>query len=149
WKGLFTRPTQKRAQQPNFTQFAAASFARFRRLTRIILPIFVLTAVYDLFRFRGWGVGWLVEAEVSLLAITALTIGIDAYGRRQKDPFAEHNLSRFILLLLLLDALMQAGSDVTLAQGGGIRPWFVRWLHLAAFGLWFGGAVWNTFITVP
>jgi putative copper resistance protein D len=24
-----------------------------------------------------------------------------------------------------------------------------RWLHLTAFGLWFGGAVWNIFIAVP
>lgn len=149
WKGLFTRPAQKRVQQPYFTQFTAASFARFRRLTQIILPIFVLTAVYDLFRFAGWGVSWLVEAEIYLLAMLVLTIGVDAYGRRQKDPFAQRNLARFILLLLLLDVLVQAGFDVMLAQGGWIRPWFVRWLHMAAFGLWFGGAVWNIFITVP
>jgi putative copper resistance protein D len=25
----------------------------------------------------------------------------------------------------------------------------VRTIHLAAFGMWFGGAVWNVFITVP
>lgn len=149
WKGLFIHLAKNQAQQPYFTPFTAASFARFRRLTQIILPIFVLTAVYDLFRFSGWGVGWLVEVEVSLLTIIALTIGIDAYGRRQKDPFAKRNLSRFILLLLLLDALVQAGFDVMLAQGGWVQPWFVRWLHLAAFGLWFGGAVWNIFITVP
>lgn len=149
WKGLFARPAQKVAQQPYFAQFTAVSFDRFRRLTRIILPIFVLTAVYDLFRFIGWGVGELVEVEIYLLAIITLTIGVDAYGRRQKDPFAERNLARFILLLLLLDALVQAGFDVTLAQGGGTRPLLVRWLHLAAFGFWFGGAIWNIFITVP
>jgi putative copper resistance protein D len=94
-------------------------------------------------------VGWLVEAEIYLLAMIVLTAGVDAYGRRQKDPFAERNLAQFILLLLLLDALVQAGFDVTLAQGGGIQPWLLRWLHLAAFALWFGGAVWNIFITVP
>ncbi len=149
WKGLFARPAQKGAQQSYFAQFTAVSFARFRRLTWIVLPIFVLMAVYDLFRFIGWGVGGLVEAEIYLLAIITLTIGVDAYSRRQKDPFAERNLARFILLLLLLDALVQAGFDVTLAQSGGIRPLLVRWLHLAAFGLWFGGAVWNIFITVP
>ena len=149
WKGLFVHPAQKQAQQPYFTQFTAVSFARFRRLTQIMLSIFVLTAVYDLFRFGSWGVSWLVAAEVSLLTIIVLTIGADAYGRRQEDPFAQRNLARFILLLLLLDAAVQAGFDVMLAQGGGLQPWFVRWLHLAAFGLWFGGAVWNIFITVP
>ena len=150
WKGLFTRPAQKQAQQPYFIQFTSASFARFRRLTQIILPVFALTAVYDLFRFALWGVdGWIVEAEIYLLAMIMLAAGVDAYGRHQKNPFAERNLARFVLLLLLLDALVLAGFDVTLAQGGQAWPLLVRWLHLAAFGLWFGGAVWNIFITVP
>lgn len=150
WKGLFAHPAQEPAQQPYFTQFTAASFARFRRLTQIILPIFVLTAVYDLFRFTSWGVNWLVELEVYLLAFIALTVSVDAYGRRRtKNPFAERNLARLILLLLLLDALMQAGFDVILTQGGQPWPLLVRWLHLVAFGLWFGAAVWNIFITVP
>lgn len=150
WKGLFTRQAEKQAYRPYFLQFTAASFARFQRLTQIILPIFALTAVYDLFRFAGWGAdGWIVEAEIYLLAMIMLAAGVDVYGRRQKNPFVERNLARFILLLLLLDALVLAGFDVMLAHGGGIWPLLVRWLHLAAFGLWFGGAVWNIFITVP
>lgn len=149
WKGLFARPTNERAQQPYFTQFTAASFARFRRLAQIALPLFVVTAVYDLFRFAAWGVGWLVWLEIAILAMIVLAIGADAYGRGRNDPFAERNLARLTLLFLLLNALVQAGFDVILAQDGGIRPLLVRWLHLAAFGLWFGGAVWNIFITVP
>ncbi len=54
-----------------------------------------------------------------------------------------------MLGLLLIDALFQATFDVTLSQGGAWWPLLVRWLHLAAFGLWIGGAVWNIFITVP
>ncbi|GJM42678.1 MAG: hypothetical protein DHS20C20_29600 [Ardenticatenaceae bacterium] len=149
WKGLFARPAQKVAQQPYFAQFTAASFRRFRRLTQIALPVFALTAVYDLFRFTTWGVGWVAEAEIYLLAMIVLAAGVDAYGRRPKNPFAQRNLARFILLLLMLNALVQAGFDVRLAQGGSIWPLLVRWLHLAAFGLWLGGAVWNIFITVP
>lgn len=93
--------------------------------------------------------GWLVRVDAILLAAIALATGVDTYGRRPNDPFAERNLARFILLLLLLDTLVQASFDVILAQGGGIRPLLVRWLHLAALSLWFGGAVWNIFITVP
>lgn len=149
WKGLFTYPAEKPGHQPYFIQFTAASFTRFRRLAQIIVPIFLLTAVYDLLRFTGWGIGLLIEAEIVLLSIITLTIGVDAYSRRQENPFAERGLARFILLMLLLDALIQAGFDVMLSQGGGMWPWLVRWLHLAAFFLWFGGAVWNIFITVP
>lgn len=149
WKGLFARPAQKQAQQPYFAQFTAASFVRFRRIAQIALPIFGLTAVYDLLRFNDWGVGWLAGVEVILLVMIVVMAGVDVYGRRPDNPFAQRNLARLILLLLLMDALVQAGFDVTLAQGGGIWPWLVRWLHLAAFGLWFGGAVWNIFITVP
>lgn len=149
WKGLFARPARLPAQQPYFVQFTAASFNRFRRLAQIALPLFVITAVYDLFRFEAWGVGWLVWLEGALLSTIVLIAGIDAYGRRPANPFLERNLARLILVLLLLDALVQAGFDVILAQGGGLWPWLVRWLHLAAFGLWFGGAVWNIFITVP
>ena len=40
---------------------------------------YCLMAVYDLFRFIGWGVGGLVETEIYLLAIITLTIGVDAW----------------------------------------------------------------------
>lgn len=149
WKGLFARPAQKPAQRSYFAQFSEASFARFRRVAQVALAVLVVTAVIDLFRFTAWGVGWLAAAEIGLLASITLATGINAYGRRGGDPFAERNLARLTLLLLLLDALVQAGFDVVLVQGSGIWPLLVRWLHLIAFGLWFGGAVWNIFITVP
>jgi putative copper resistance protein D len=149
WKGLFASPAEKPAQQPYFAQFTAASFARFRRVAQIALPVFLLTAVYDLFRFADWGVSGLLTAEMVLLALLALTGSVDAYGQQPENPFAARRLARLILLLLMLDALVQAGFDVTLTQGGQMWPLLVRWLHLAAFGLWFGGAVWNIFITVP
>ncbi len=149
WKGFFARPAEKQAQQPYFEAFTAASYARFRRVAQIALPLFVVTAVYDLFRFASWGVGGLLTMEMFLLALIALTVSVDAYGQQPENPFAARRLARVILLLLLLDALVQAGFDVTLTQGGQTGPLLVRWLHLAAFGLWFGGAVWNIFITVP
>ncbi|NUQ37199.1 MAG: CopD family protein [Caldilineales bacterium] len=150
WKGLFIRPAEKPTQQPFFIRFAAASQDGFRRIVRVALPIFLLTALVDAGRFSGWGVGWLAWAEVALLVAIALAAGWDAYGRAAADaPFGQQPLARLVLGLLLLDALVQAGFDVTLAQGGQVWPLLVRWLHLAAFGLWFGGALWNIFIAVP
>ncbi|MCB0005521.1 MAG: hypothetical protein KDE09_00365 [Anaerolineales bacterium] len=149
WKGLFARPAQKPAQSPYFAHFSAASFARFRRVTQIALPILVITAVFDLFRFSAWGIGWLASLEIGLIAAITITVGLDAYRHRQDDPFGELNVARLAMILLLLAALVQGGFDVLPTQGGGVWPLLVRWLHLAAFGLWFGGAVWNIFITVP
>jgi putative copper resistance protein D len=90
-----------------------------------------------------------VWLETALVVAITLTVGLDAYGHGKEDPFAERGLACLILLLLMLDVLVQAAFDVTLSQGRQLWPLFVRWLHLAAFGLWFGGAVWNIFITVP
>ncbi|MBX7234414.1 MAG: CopD family protein [Caldilineales bacterium] len=149
WKGLFIRPAEKAAQGPYFSRFAAASQARFRRIAQAALPLFLLAALIDLRRFSGWGVGWLVWPEAALLLGIGLAAGWDAYGRRAADPFSQRRLARLALGLLLLDALVQAAFDVTLAQGGRALPLAVRWLHLAAFGLWFGAAVWNIFIAVP
>lgn len=149
WMALFIRPAQKQAQQPYFARFAGASQARFRRIAQVALPIFLLAALLDLRRFSAWGVGWLAWVEAALLIGIGLAAGWFAYGRRAQDPYRIQPLGRLALGLLLLDALVQAAFDVTLAQGGQALPLAVRWLHLAAFGLWFGGAVWNIFIAVP
>ncbi len=151
WMALFIRPAaaQKPAQQPYFARFAIASQARFRRIVQFALPLFLLTALLDLRRFSGWGVGWLSWVEAALLIGIGLTVGWFAYGRRAQDPYRLQPLARLTLALLLLDALVQAAFDVTLAQGGQALPLAVRWLHLAAFGLWFGAALWNIFIAVP
>ena len=65
------------------------------------------------------------------------------------DPFAERKTGALIFALMLVDAFVQAGFDVTLAQNGQAWPLILRGWHLAAFGLWFGGAVWNIFVAVP
>ena len=100
------------------------------------------------FRFAAWGVGWLVWLEIAILAMIVLAIGADAYGRGRNDPFAERNLARLTLLFLLLNALVQAGFDVILAQDGDTA---VAGSLAAPGRLWplVWRAVWNIFITVP
>lgn len=151
WKGLFARPGDLPAQRPYFTRFTAASYARFRRLMRFILPVFVATALYDLFRFATWEIdNWLVWFEALLLAAITFTASFDIFRTVDKeDPFRERTAARVLLALLLMDAVAMGAFDVTLAQNGQAWPLLVRTIHLAAFGMWFGGAVWNVFITVP
>lgn len=151
WKGLFAQPGDLPKHRPYFARFTTASFSRFRWLVRIVLPVFVLSAVYDLLRFASWDLeSWLVWSEAALLAAITLTVGFDAFRPIKKDdPFVERFTARLLLVLLLVDAFVLAAFDVSLAQGGQAWPLLVRTLHIAAFALWLGGAVWNIFITVP
>ncbi|MCC6148038.1 MAG: hypothetical protein IT308_10780 [Anaerolineaceae bacterium] len=151
WKGLFAQPGDLPEQRPYFARFTAASYARFRTLMRFILPLFVVTSVYDIFRFAGWKVdSWLILMEAVLVAAITFTASFDIFRTTKKDnPFQERTTARVLLALLLIDAFAIAAFDVNLAQGGRTWPLLVRAIHVAAFGMWFGGAVWNIFITVP
>jgi len=150
WKALFPRPARKAGQVAAFAAYTSGQYRRFRRLTHFVLPVFIAGALFDVVRFSGWAVGWPIWAAIALILLLAGLIGRDAYApREQGQPFAERRLAAAILALLLLYALVQAAFDVILAQGVQPLPLLVRWLHLGAFGLWFGGAVWNIFISVP
>lgn len=151
WKGLFAQPGELPDQRPYFARFTAASYARFRGLMRFALPVFVLTAIYDLFRFAAWGIDpWLVGLEAVLVAAITLTASFDIFRAIDPDdPFRERTAARVLLVLLLANAFTLAAFDVILAQNGQAWHLLIRSIHLAAFGLWFGGAVWNIFITVP
>jgi len=151
WKGLFAKPAELPEQRSYFARFTAGSYARFRSLMRFILPIFIVTALFDTYRFASMGVAsWLVWFEVAIITAVTFTAGYDVFRPVNKeDPFGERTIAKAILALLLVDAIILAAFDVNLAQGGRIWPLVVRSIHLAAFGMWFGGAVWNIFITVP
>lgn len=149
WKALFVQPGESLSHHEPFARFASGEFRRFRRVAQIVLPIFLAGAVWDALRFSGWGAGWIAWADLALAAAIAAVAGADAYLGARPDPFAERRLARTALALFVLDALAQAALDVVLTQGWSWLPLFARWLHIGAFGLWFGGALWNIFIAVP
>lgn len=151
WKGVFTEPADQPAQRPYFTRFVDGEYSRFRRWMRVVLPVYLVFAIYDLQRFASWGVKpWLVWASAAVLVAIALTGGLDIFRKvDHEDPFQERSTARLLLAFLLIDAMMQAAFDVFLAQNGQIGALVLRSIHIAAFGLWIGGAVWNIFITVP
>lgn len=149
WKGLFTQPAHRPAQSAYVAAFVRAQFARFRRLAWVVLGVYFVTGLFDLVRFSEMGVGWPIWLGAALMVAITLVVMHELYLRRPDDPFAERPEARLVLGLLVIDALFQATFDVALSQGGAWWPLLVRWLHLTAFGLWIGGAVWNIFITVP
>lgn len=149
WKGLFIQPAHRPAQSAYVAAFVTAQFARFRRLAWVVLGVYFITGLLDLVRFSSLGVGWPIWLGAALMVSIVMVTMHELYLRRPDNPFAERPEARLLLGLLLIDALFQATFDVTLSQGGAWWPLLVRWLHLAAFGLWIGGATWNIFITVP
>ncbi len=151
WKGLFAAPAELPEQRSYFAQFTAASYARFRSLLRFVVPVYILTALYDLFRFAAWAVTpWLIWLEAIMIAAIAVVASFDIFAQvKPDDPFRERAIARLLLGLLMIDAFVVAAFDVTLAQNGQALAMVLRTIHVAAFGLWFGGAVWNIFITVP
>lgn len=149
WKGLIAQPAHRPAQTAYVNAFVNAEFARFRRFAWVALAVYVAGGLVDLIRFSGLGVGWPVWVGAALLVAVVMVVLHELYTRRPDDPLAERPEARLVMTLLLLDALFQAAFDVTLSQGGAWWPLLVRWLHLAAFCLWIGGATWNIFIAVP
>lgn len=150
WKALFVRPPESAAHRDGFAQFAAGEFRLFRRIARVAVFVFVVGAVWDAARFAGWGAGTaLVALDLGLAAAVAIVIGVDVFRAPSADPYAQRRPAVVALVLLVLAALAQGALDVTLAQGWAVGPLAVRGLHLAAFGLWLGGAFWNIFIAVP
>lgn len=153
WKGFLAKAPADAATKPrkaaDVRVFAAAQFHRFRRVVLVALPIFALTGIFDLVRFSRLGVGWPIWIDAALLASIIMIVLYEYSDRRPGMPYAEQPAARLAVGLLVIDALFQAAFDVTLSQGGAVWPLLVRWAHLAAFGLWFGGAFWNIFIAVP
>ena len=153
WKGALARPAAEPERKParanEVKAFASAQFYRFRRVAAVALPIFAITAVYDLIRFSQLGAGWPIWLDAMLLAIIVMLTLYELYIRRPGEPFAEQPMANLLMVLLVVHTLFQATYDVTLSQGGAFWPLIVRWAHLAAFGLWLGGAFWNIFIAVP
>ncbi len=153
WKGALAQapadPERRPARAAEVRAFAAAQFHRFRRVAGVALPVFALTGLIDLVRFSRLGVGWPVWVEAALLSSIVMLTLHELTVRRPGAPFAEQPMARLLVALLVLDALFQAAFDVILSQGGAAWPLLVRWAHVAAFGLWFGGAFWNIFIAVP
>ncbi|MBI2953140.1 MAG: hypothetical protein HYY30_02420 [Chloroflexi bacterium] len=56
---------------------------------------------------------------------------------------------KLIALLAMLSLLVTAFADVIPRAGLDGPAILARWVHLGAFAVWFGGAIWNVFVAVP
>jgi putative copper resistance protein D len=152
WWGFFLREPEAEEEAAEVAAFIVAQAERFRWIGvgALLANLAGSACLFPLAaRARGAGAGaiFTAGAAVQLLAIALATLLLarrPAPGRAFRFGLARAACAALVLALALtgaLDArLTFAGSDAALA---------LRAVHLAAFGLWVGGAVWNIFIAVP
>lgn len=151
WWGFFLRPPQEAGERAAVAAFAAASVRRFRRIGGAALVAVALTAPH-----LAWLYDWAVRAGetplwlagLSALVLAWLSTAWLLWRSREGDVFRRWPVRwswAWLALALVLTALL----DARLTFPHRPSAWVLRPLHLLAFGLWFGGAVWNIFIAVP
>lgn len=154
WQRFLLQPAVRLRPVDAAVAYAEAMNRRFYRLQAWAVPLLAVTLIFNLFYYRGIAVqqGWAdvltpwLWAAGGILAVLGLVYGAYYAGRRAEAGWAGRFLLSGVALVVVLSALS------VLAQVGGYFHWLqfsARVLHLLAFSVWFGGAVWNIFIAVP
>ncbi len=152
WWGWFVRPPEDAAEVSAVARFAVAQQGRFRAIGAVSLAAVVLTAPSLL-----WFAAWANEAMARILCfgtVGALLIALVAVGGLLTHPLAEdrafaRGFVRLAWGALVVAIALTAVLDARLTFPDQPLAWFLRPIHVIAFTLWVGGAVWNIFIEVP
>jgi putative copper export protein len=146
WKHVFVRPGDL---DEGTNTYCERMYSRFDRIAW--LAVLGLGVTGGAVAYRYWQS--LSEAiygvTVTILLGTLLTVLVISLSRSQSvdDQFRSPlGLTAFALVLALLGATVNA--EVAL-RGGSAGTLVVRTIHLLAFSIWLGGAVWNIFVAVP
>lgn len=95
---------------------------------------------------RGWIGLWLLVITLhGALVAAALAL----LGRPEDEAVAARSQALAVLAAAIGLLVTMALLDAALTFGAWWPAWVLRPLHLGAFGLWLGGAVWNIFVAVP
>lgn len=147
WWGFFL----DRPQEGEVFAFIAKEIRRFRRIGGVTLVAVALTAPH-LFWLHGWAVRageiplWL--AGLSALVLACLSTAWLLWRSRPEDIFQQWPV-RLSWASLVLALILTALLDARITFPYHPSAWMLRPLHLLAFALRFGGALWNIFIAVP
>lgn len=146
WKHLFVRPAD---MGTGTADYCAEMYARFGRIAvgaaavATIAGVFVLR--YYLTVFEGTV---LVAAYGALLTAWLLFVGATVgRGNTVADQFRS-SAGLVAVGGALLVVTVTAGLEVG-TRGFELADACIRGLHLLAFAVWLGGAVWNIFVAVP
>ncbi|MCB1246787.1 MAG: hypothetical protein KDB69_05955 [Acidimicrobiia bacterium] len=136
WRVVYLRRRERGLHPTPTGRYVAASVDRARTVERFLgIGLVVIAPAPWVFGYVGSpGTAWVLTV-VSVLSSALLIAG----------PACRH--TRMVVLGSALIAALAWGA----ASTGGFRgvDTAVRVLHLAAFGLWLGGALWNLSVAVP
>lgn len=146
WKHGFVRPHDF---DTDAVQYCRRMYNRFDRIAIGVISILIPTSLYVLYQYQtAGGDSFLVG---SLAVLLTLCIGITSYRIRQTKAVDDQfrsigGIGSLILAVaaVVLTAILEVGFQPIEPITIGIRI-----LHLIAFALWLGGAVWNIFVAVP
>lgn len=146
WKHAFVRPVDLETGAEGYCR---TMYDRFDGIALRGLVILVPTASIVLTHYLNvLNDGVLVGALGITIAALTIAIGISADRQLPVDAQFRNPLGLLTLSAALLAVVFSAVAEVSL-RGGDPVPTFMRVLHLMAFALWIGGAVWNIFVAVP
>jgi len=149
WKIFYLRPSVSLRPVPGAVEYGEAMLQLFVRWQRVLAPVALVAAGGNLAAYavnRPEALPWAIAGGLSLavgLAGIVLSWGRAPDARQQDLP------SWFALAGLAVAMAATAGVDVTLQAGHSWPLILNRALHLWAFAVWLGGALWNIFIAVP
>ncbi|WP_459193226.1 hypothetical protein [Halosimplex sp. J119] len=144
WKHLFVRPADI---GEGAADYCAEMYHRFDRIAIgaigvLVVAGFVLVRQYlDGFGQTAVAVGYAALVAAWLALVTTYRSG--AVERQFRSP-----VGLAALALALAVVVATAVAEVTMRGLGPVAAG-VRVLHLLAFTVWIGGAVWNIFVAVP
>ncbi len=152
WWGIFLKRSDNPEEEAMVARFALAQQRHFRAISGGALLLALSTAPH-LFWF-GRLAQQTGEQAIWLSNVVAFAIALLSFGWLQIRPLAqarafEQTPIRLLWGVLLLVLLSTALLDARLTFPAQPSAWLLRPLHLIAFALWIGGAVWNIFIAVP
>jgi len=146
WKHGFVRPADL---ETGADEYCARMYGRFDRFAAASLAVVLAAGAVVLQRYLAAGHGRLLVGSLgaSLLALAAA--GSAQVARSQPvDRQFRHPLGVLALAAAAAAVVLTAAAEVALRSGDSAAL-VVRALHLLAFSVWVGGAVWNIFAAVP
>lgn len=132
---------------------AFAAIQRYATVAIVVAGGYIVIGYSMLFgaSFGPWYIGiaglqallWL--ALVGLVVFDQMEVGSSGPGWLA----VQQGWLKLTVAIALLSLLTTAVLDVVPYHGVNSLAIFARWVHLSAFGAWFGGAIWNVFVAVP
>ncbi len=148
WRGLFVRPPEESDHRAAVARFVLAERRRFSGIGIVATAVAALTLPH-----LGWLWHWTHGIDRVLIGanVVALLAGLTATAVAlfEKGAAFEARCARGAFVFLTLALVITAIVDARLTFPLSASALVLRPIHVAAFGLWLGGAVWNIFVAIP